>query len=299
MLTTHRYGETEWIDIVDPTPLDLAEAAERYALGESTFDEANRRAVRPTLIRFVDHAYLVAFSGQMAEIDMYLGPTWLVTVRRNDPDGVEWDPTLAVARFERRCGGTEDPSSGLLLLSMLDELIDGYFDATDQLEEKVQEVEDAIFSEQPSFDRTLQHELFALRRSLLALRRVVMPLREVIGQMARREIPWVTGEALALCADTYDKVLRVVDVVDEQRELLGNAVDAELAVASNQMNQVMKQLTAWGSIVFGATLIAGIYGMNFEHMPELHWGLGYPVALGSMLILSAFLYRAFRRRGWL
>ena len=297
MLTTHRYGGTEWLDIVDPTPADLAEAEERYALGDRTFDEANRRALRPTLARFVDHAYVVAFSGRMAEIDMYLGPTWLVTVRRLDANGCEWDPSVAVARFERRCGS--EPSSGLLLLSIIDELIDGYFDATDALEERIQTLEDAIFSEQWSADRGMQHDLFALRRELLELRRVVMPLREVIGQMVRREIPWVTGEALMMCHDTYDKVLRVVDVVDEQRELLGNAVDAHLALASNQMNQVMKSLTAWGSIVFGATLIAGIYGMNFDEMPELHWAWGYPFALASMVVLSAVLYRVFKRKRWL
>jgi len=128
---------------------------------------------------------------------------------------------------------------------------------------------------------------------------VIMPLREVIGALSRQEVPGITGEALAMCRDTYDKILRAVDVVDEQRELVGNAVDAHLAVMSNQMNLVMKQLTAWGSIVFGATLIAGIYGMNFQHMPELAWYYGYPLALGMMVLLSAALYRTFRRRDWL
>jgi len=127
----------------------------------------------------------------------------------------------------------------------------------------------------------------------------VMPLREVLGALAREEVEWIKGEALVQCRDTYDKLLRAVDVVDDQRELIGNAVDAHLAVMSNQMNLVMKKLTAWGSIVFGATLIAGIYGMNFEHMPELHWRFGYPLALGGMAVLSYGLYRMFRRRDWL
>ena len=115
----------------------------------------------------------------------------------------------------------------------------------------------------------------------------------------RHEVQWIDGEALVMCRDTFDKLLRAVDIVDELRELVGNAVEAHLAVVSNQMNLVMKQLTAWGSIVFGATLIAGIYGMNFANMPELDWRLGYPFALGLMLLLSAVLYRAFRRRKWL
>jgi magnesium transporter len=168
------------------------------------------------------------------------------------------------------------------------------------LEDRIQTVEDQIFevADEP-LDRKMQQELFALRRDLLELRRVVMPLREVLGQIVRQEVPWVSGEAMLLARDAYDKVLRVVDVVDEQRELLGNAVDAHLAVTSNQMNHVMKKLTAYGSIVFGATLIAGIYGMNFAHMPELSWYWGYPLALVTMAVLSLALYRMFRRRQWL
>jgi len=92
MLTTHRYGEMEWVDIVDATDEDLLAAATTYGLRAHTFDEAHRRAQRPTLQRFVDHAYVVAFSGSLAEIDMYIGPTWFISVRRHDPEGKEWDP---------------------------------------------------------------------------------------------------------------------------------------------------------------------------------------------------------------
>ena len=298
MLLHHRFGDVDWIDIVDPTDTDLDEAAARYHLAARTFDEAHRRAARPTLQRYADHCYLVAFTGGLAEIDMYLGPDWLVTVRRHDPSGREWDPAQAKARFERRYGG-DHPTSGLLLLTILDDLIDGYFDATDALEDRVEAIEERIFGDERRIAQEVQEELFQLRRELLQIRRVMMPLREVIGALARQEVPWVEGEALVLCRDTYDKILRAVDVVDEQRELVGNAVDAHLAVMSNQMNLVMKQLTAWGSIVFGATLIAGIYGMNFTHMPELRWQVGYPMALGAMVVLSAVLYRVFRRRDWL
>ena len=125
------------------------------------------------------------------------------------------------------------------------------------------------------------------------------PLREVLSQILRNEVRQIEGEALIVCRDTFDKLLRAIDIVDELRELVGNAVEAHLAVTSNQMNMVMKQLTAWGSIVFGATLIAGIYGMNFAHMPELDWKLGYPFALGMMLTMSVILWRWFKHRDWL
>ncbi len=297
MLTTHRYGDVQWVDVVDATDDDLLTVAATYGLRENTFDEANRRAQRPTLQRYTDHAYIVAFSGSLAEIDMYLGPTWFISVRRHDPAGAEWDPSMAMQRFVRRCG--DAPDSGRLLMTVLDELVDGYFDTTDATEDRIEALEDRIFGENLHTEKEIQRDLFSIRSDLIDFRRAVMPLREVLGALARQEVPWIEGEALVQCRDTYDKLLRAVDVVDDQRELIGNAVDAHLAVMSNQMNLVMKKLTAGGSIVFGATLIAGIYGMNFEHMPELHWRYGYPFALGAMAVLSYGLYRMFRSREWL
>ena len=202
-------------------------------------------------------------------------------MRRHDPNGREWDPQPLLELLERH----EDASttSGQLFATLMDDLIDGYFDTTDALEDKLEVIEDSIFSEETHVEQELQHDLFGIRRELLELRRAVVPLREVLSAILRREVQWIDGDALVTCRDAFDKLLRAVDLVDEQRELVGNAVDAHLAVMSNQMNLVMKKLTAWGSIVFGATLIAGIYGMNFTHMPELSWKFGYPMALGMMV----------------
>ena len=286
-----------WIDVIDPEEAELDALARQYGLADRTFDEAWRRAARPSMRRFEDHVYVVAFSGSLAEIDMYLGPAWLITIRRHDPDGREWDPASLLELCERHDAATT--TSGQLFATLMDSLIDGYFDTTDVLEDKLEVIEDSIFSEEMRTEQSLQHDLFAIRRELLELRRAVVPLREVLSAILRREVQWIDGDALVTCRDAFDKLLRSVDLVDEQRELVGNAVDAHLAVISNQMNFVMKKLTAWGSIVFGATLIAGIYGMNFQHMPELGWKLGYPMAIGMMVVLSFGLYRVFRKRDWL
>ena len=111
---------------------------------------------------------------------------------------------------------------------------------------------------------------------------------------------WI-GERHPLVApqDVYDHVLRAIDLIDGQRELMGNAVDAHLAIISNRMNQVMKTMTSWGAILLGSTLIAGIYGMNFRHMPELQWRYGYPYALALMATLTVTGYVYFRKRDWL
>ena len=290
MITHHQFGGTKWIDVVDATDDDLAALDREYGLGDRTFDEARRRAARPTMQRFADHAYIVAFSGSLAEIDMYVGDAWFISVRRHDEQGREWDPAVALARVER-LGNAATP--GMNLATVLEELVDGYFDSTDLLENQLEAIEERIFGDDPSAttraEQRVQAELFAVRRQLLELRRAVIPLREVLSALLRREVTWVDGEALIVIRDTFDKLLRAVDIVDELRELVGNAVDAHLAVMSNQMNAVMKQLTAWGSIVFGATLIAGIYGMNFQHMPELAWYFGYPFALGDVhAMIDAF-----------
>ena len=296
MITNHEYGDVAWTDVVDPTAEELESLDAKYGLGDRTFDEARRRAARPTMQRFGDHAYVVAFSGALAEIDMYVGDSWFITVRLHDDDGREWDPSVAAERIRRLGPGV---TSGMMLATVVEELVDGYFDSTDQLEDQLETIEDRIFGEPLQAERQVQAELFTVRRELLQLRRAVVPLREVISALLRKEVQWVDGEALIVLRDTFDKLLRAVDLVDELRELVGNAVDAHLAVMSHQMNLVMKQLTAWGSIVFGATLIAGIYGMNFRHMPELSWWFGYPMALGMMGVMSFVLYRVFKRRDWL
>ncbi len=298
MLERHRIGDAEWIDVVDPSDDELAALVDEFHLDERAFEEAFRRAARPTMQRFPDHVYLVAFSGELDEIDMYLGPTWFITVRDADRAAKhQWTPEKALARCHRRSAASV--TSGLLLAIVFDELIDGYFDTTDAMEDRVEALEDRIFEEPPGEARELQENLFGVRRDILQLRRAVVPLREVLSSILRGDVEWIDKDALIEFHYAFDKLLRAIDLVDEQRELLGNAVDAHLAVMSNQMNLVMKKLTAWGSILFGATLIAGIYGMNFTHMPELHWQFGYPFALLTMGLVSLLLWRMFRRRDWL
>ena len=313
VINHHRIGSTEWIDIVDPTRSELDELARERHLDERIFDEAHRRAARPTMQRSHDHVYVVAFSGTLAEVDMWAGDGWFATVRRHDEDGHEWEPTVALARGRRIATGDGEVSSGLMLALTLEDLVEGYFDELDHLEDRIEVIEDRIFGDDVversaeaaaaaavlRDEHDVQEALFDVRRELLQLRRAVMPLREVFSAMLRGEVRWIDDEAMVVCRDTFDKVLRATDLVDELRELVGNAVEAHLAVMSNQMNLVMKQLTAWGSIVFGATLIAGIYGMNFDRMPELHWAFGYPFALGLMVVMSAGFYWLFKRRKWL
>jgi magnesium transporter len=117
--------------------------------------------------------------------------------------------------------------------------------------------------------------------------------------MIRREVAYVSDTAIVHFHDVYDRVLRIVDLVESQRDLLTGLLEADLAVISNRLNTVMKKMTSWGAILIVATLIAGIYGMNFRHMPELRWQYGYAIALGMMAVTTFVLYRLFKKRDWL
>jgi magnesium transporter len=124
---------------------------------------------------------------------------------------------------------------------------------------------------------------------MVNFRRVVAPLHEVLAAMLRKEAACIGDDAITHLQDVYDHVLRVTDWIETQRDVLTELLEADLAVVSNRMNQVMKRMTSWGAILLGSTLIAGIYGMNFTHMPELNWSFGYPLAIGSMLLLTIIL----------
>ena len=192
----------------------------------------------------------------------------------------------------------EHVSVGTIVHAVLDDIVDGYFAALDASEDRIEALEDRVFDE-AAREVDIQQELFMIRRELVSFRRKVVPLRDVLAGLLRGEVAAVDTASLVLLQDVYDHLLRSVDTIDSHRELMGNAVDAHLAIISNRMNDVMKKMTSWGALLFGATLIAGIYGMNFQHMPELGWKYGYPFAIGTMLLMTITGYWYFRRRDWL
>ena len=292
-----RDGCLLWVDLVDPTDADLARVQEEFELHPLAIEDARKHQQRPKLEKYPSHAFVVAYSCELAEVDLFVGPTWLVSVREKNDNGDAWPIEGARARFERT--KPEQGSVGYLLYVLLDDLVDGYFTRADAIEDVLEDLEDRIFADQVSDERDIQRDMFTIRRDLLQFRRRVVPTREVVNSLLRREVRWIDEDTLVHLQDVYDHVLRSIDLIDSHRELLGNAVEAQLAIMSNRMSSVMKKMTSWGAILLGATLVAGIYGMNFEHMPELGWRLGYPFALGIMGLITTLGYRSFRRRGWL
>jgi magnesium transporter len=291
-----------WVHVTDPSEDDLGCIQEEFGLHPLAMEDIRERHQRPKLEHYPSHSFLVAYTADLAEVELFIGPTWVVSV-----SDTSWSTDGVQARFDRT--RPDPPTPGFFVYVLLDELVDGYFDATDAAEDALEALEERIFAAddwqgsspgvEVGYEQSVQREMFSARRRLLLFRRAVVPLRDVVGALLRREVAWVDDTTATHLQDVFDHVLRAVDLLDGQRELMGNAVDAHLAIMSNRMNRVMKMMTSWGAILLGSTLVAGIYGMNFEHMPELGWQLGYPFALGLMVLITVVGYRRFKSKDWL
>lgn len=286
-----------WVDIIAPSDAELAMVQDEFSLHALAMEDVRERHQRPKLEHYPDHAFIVAYTAERIELDIFIGPSWLVTIRENEP--VE-DPSFidaARTRFERI--RPEHVTVGFLLYVILDEVVDDYFSRNDEVEDQLEEVEDSIFGEEPVDERRVQQNLFDIRRRLIVYRRLAMPTRDVLAALLRREVEWIDENAIIHLQDVFDHVLRAIDMVDNHRELMGNAVDAHLAIMSNRMNRVMKRMTSWGAILLGSTLVTGVYGMNFRHMPELAWAWGFWWALSLMGFITIAGYLWFKARDWL
>jgi magnesium transporter len=295
----HRTGERGllWVDVPEPTLDQLTLLAAEFDLHPLALEGAVQHNERSKVDRFPSHAFIVLYDTQGSRVTMFVGTTWVITSRTANEAGVIWEPKTC--RHRMSIPGRYS-TAGALVHRIIDDITDGYEDRIDDVANQVETLEEGILdSLQPASDET-QRDMLRLRRELLELRRRVVPARDVVQELRRGRNDTFDDEEVDLAlADAHDHLLRIVDQIDAERELLGNAFDAHLAMMSNQMNLVMKKLTAWGSILFGAGLIAGIYGMNFKQMPELDWKFGYPLALGSMVALSLILRAIFKRRDWL
>ena len=296
-----------WVDCVNSTAAELDSLTTQFQISHITAEDLHQGGQRTKLEHYRDHFHVAVHDCILVgdrlvtrEIDMVFGDGWVLSVRQpsddpENPSPFELDPVIRRFEVERTNEAADD--EGFLLWAFLDVIVDRYFDIADRFDDRLDEVEEIVFSATTGDD--IPREVFDLRRVMVNFRRVVAPLREVLAALLRREAPCIGDEAIAHLQDVYDHVLRATDWIETQRDLLTGLLEADLAVVSNRMNKVMKRMTSWGAILLGSTLIAGIYGMNFRTLPELDWVFGYPFALGLMLTLTITLYVWFKRRDWL
>ncbi len=298
-------GLLVWVDIEPPDEKSIAMLAEEFGFHELALEDCLHPHQRPKIEQYGSYYFLIAYGASVQdrravvehEMAIFVGHNYLVTIRKDpayDLEGVKkvWAAHRALA--------TE--GGGYLLYALLDHIVDGHFDALDAFEDLVEELENRVFITEGRAETRIeeaQAEIFRAKRELVDFRRRTAPLREVLDVMQRGGVDVVTPPLEPYYRDVYDHVLRSTDAADTLREMLTSALEGSQAVIGNRLNEVMKSLTSWAAMILVPTLIAGIYGMNFQHMPELNWLFGYPFALGLMLLSGTTLYLIFKRRGWL
>ena len=291
-------GKPVWVDVVardDDAARDLLE--ERMGFHELAVEDALSDKERPTLQEFDETVFLVVPAAmkdgdaeRYVEIGFFLMPHALVTVSR------ESAPILSALfdRWKKHPGHLAD-STANLLHAILDDIVDGYFELIDNIDDEVEDLGDTLFEGQEG----RLEEIVRLKRRLMKLRRIISPVRDVMNSLLRRDLDAIPDEARRYFQDVMDHVLRIAETVDNLRDALASMVDIHLSNVSNNLNIVLKKMTVLATVLSSMTLVAGIYGMNFEHMPELHWFFGYPFSLLLMLGLAGALIVVFKRIRWL
>jgi magnesium transporter len=293
-------GDFVWVGLYAPDAAELDEVAEKFALHPLAVEDAVKAHQRPKLERYDDNLFLVVKTlwyvdaedaVETGEISLFVGPDFVISVRHGEGGGLQQARLDLEAREAVLAHG---PSA--VVYAVCDQIVDGYEHVTDALVEDVDEVELSVFSETRTNDSA---RIYVLKRELAEVRRAVLPLRDPIGRFANGTVHGIDREAGPYFRDVGDHLARTAETVDELDTLLSTAFEAHLARISVQQNEDMRKISAGAALVVVPTLIAGVYGMNFDHMPELHWQFGYLWALLLMFGVSAGLLWFFKRSGWL
>ena len=291
-------GALLWLDVQDPADAEIALLREEFGFHELALEDAARRDQRPKVDEYDGYYFIVLYTAESVsggsirthELHCFWGQNYFVTLH----DGPVPEVRAAVERWQ---SSHERAEHGVAyqVYALLDAVIDGYFPVVDGVADRIEDVERRIFEA----DAETLRDVFALRRELLTARRVLAPSRDVLNILIRRDVPVFPAALIPYLADVYDHTIRVLDALDLHRDLLATAVESHLSVTSNRLNQTLRTMAALTIGIMIPTLIAGIYGMNFQRMPELEWPFGYPIALGLMAAAMGVLFWLFKRIGWL
>jgi magnesium transporter len=293
-------GDFVWVGLHEPSEQELQTVEEEFGLHPLAVEDAFTAHQRPKLERYEHTLFLTLKSlwyvdehdaVETGEINMFVGDDFVITVRHGS--GSE----LHSARRDLEAKSavlTHGPSA--VVYAVCDRVVDGYLSVMTSLEEDVDEVETSVFSAQRTSDSA---RIYTLKREIAEVRRAVLPLREPMRRFATGAVPGIEEGSAPFFRDVLDHLNQAAETVDGLDQLLSTAFDAHLAQISVQQNEDMRKISAGAAIVVVPTLIAGIYGMNFHHMPELSWTWGYPYALALMAAMAVVLWVWFKRSGWL
>jgi magnesium transporter len=295
-----------WIGLHQPTEAQLAPIAQRFRLHPLAVEDAVHAHQRPKLESYEEHLFAVVrtvhYDEQLpggtaevvetGEVMVFLGANFVITVRHGEHGGLQ--------RIRKRLESEPEllalgPSA--VLHAVLDGIVDSYVNVCRALQEDIDEAETAVFSSAAKI--TDSNVIYVLKREVLELRRATAPLSPVLRHLSHARIDEIAPSVRDYFRDVEDHVAEVVDRVNGFDDLLTTLVSANLARVSVVQNEDMRKISAWVAIAAVPTMLAGIYGMNFKHMPELQWTFGYPLIIAVMIVFCGLLYRAFKRNKWL
>ena len=292
-----------WADLCRPDAEALASIAEELSLDPHAIEDATSPHERPKATRYMTHLFFSTYAlrsvpGQhephLTHVSAFCTRNALVTVRSNDGFDIDelirrWDDNADLVKYGPRA----------LEYGMLDMIVDEYFEFIETLDDAIEDLEGAIFDENPTDPRELQLKSFRLRKGLLRLRRVVLPMREVANTVARRATANdPSNELTPYFEDLYDHILRAAEWTESLRDMMSSIFETNMALADTRLNQIMKQLTAWAAIIAVPTAITGFFGQNVPY-PGFGEKDGFWASIVLMALIAATLYALFRKRDWL
>lgn len=292
-------GDFFWIGLAEPDADELGVILGHLGIPAPAIEEAQRRHRRPKIIEYGGLVLVVAATVEVAgeklrfgETQLLLGPDYLVTIRRGTTAGY-----MPLRQRLEECPDLIARGTDFIASELIDLLIEQYAQTAESFEGLVTAMEEKIFVR--GISQSEVRKLYRLRRNLLQLHGALTPLVEICRRLSRIETRSIDAESRPYFAEAADRAQRVGEGIAMLRETLAFAFEASLMLGQAQQTDITRRLAAWGAILAVPTAIAGIYGMNFENMPELKWAYGYFAVIAAIAAICGYLYRRFRRAGWL
>lgn len=288
-----------WIGLHEPGTELLAKIQKQFGLHDLAIEDTHRAHQRPKIEAYGDTLFIVLRTVQMHEKQIDLGETHFF-VGRNFIITVRHGSSLAYTDVRTRCESTPQllkKGPAFALYAVMDAIVDQYFPVVDALGEELEDLEERIFDE--TFRRETTAQIYHLKHQFLDVKRSVSPLIDICNRLMRFDLKLIEEETRPYFRDVYDHSIRINEMVDNSRDLLSTALEANLSLISISQNEVSKRFAGWAAIIGIPTMVAGVYGMNFKHMPELDWQLGYPIVMVLTFGTCVGLYIRFKRSGWL
>jgi magnesium transporter len=296
-----RPGCFVWVALRDADDAELEQMQQEFDLHELAIEDASHGHQRPKIEEYGDSLFVVMHTIEFApddsmqggELHIFAGRNYLLSIRNRSRQNL-----LGVRMRCEREPELLAKGSGFVMYALMDAIVDQYFPVVQEFENRLEIIESQIF-EQTTRPRKNIRQLYKLKQDVMELRHAVTPMLDSVSKLASGRPPKACEGMQEYFRDIYDHLSRINTSIEYIRETIGTATQVNLAMVAIEEGEVNKRLAAWAGIFAVATAFAGIWGMNFEHMPELRWQYGYPVALTLIATTCYLLYRRFRKAGWL